>query len=163
MPRTGRAPKRKITQDPIYNSILVAKLINNIMTDGKKALAQKIVYGAFEKIREVSHKDPAIVFEEVVKAVSPKAEVRPRRVGGATYMVPMEVKGERKQLLAIKWIVAAAQARPSKDYLAGKIVMAEKLAAEILDAISGQGGAAGKKVQVEKQAEANRAFAHFRW
>lgn len=163
MPRAGQVSKRKIAQDPLYQSVLVAKLVNNIMKDGKKALARKIVYRAFDKIQKETHRDPPSVFEEAIKVISPKAEVRPRRVGGATYMVPREVKMERKQILAIKWLVEAAQARPAKDYLDGKLVMAEKLAAEILDAAAGLGGAVAQKVQVEKQAEANKAFAHFRW
>lgn len=163
MPRTGFIPKRKIKPDPIYQSVLVAKLINNIMRDGKRALAQKIVYSAFDKIQKETNKDSLAVFEEVARIISPKAEVRPRRVGGATYMVPMEVSPERKQSLAIKWLVEAAKNRPAKEHLNGKIVMAEKLAREILDALKGAGGAVAKKVQTEKQAEANRAFAHFRW
>lgn len=163
MPRTGKVPKRKIEADPIYQSQLVAKLINNVMIDGKKALARNIVYRAFEKIEKETHKNPATIFEEAVKTIAPKTEVRPRRVGGATYMVPMEVKGEKKQSLAIKWIVDAARKRPAKDYLDNKIVVAGKLTAEILDAAAGQGGAVEHKIQVEKQAEANKAFAHFRW
>lgn len=163
MPRTGKVPKRKTIPDPIYTSTLVTKLINNIMKDGKKVLAQRIVYGAFEKIKEKTHKDPATVFEEAVKQVSPKAEVRPRRVGGATYMVPMEVRGDRRTSFAIKWIVEAARAQPAKEHLDGKLAMLSKLAAEIMAASLGEGGAVAKKVQIEKQAEANRAFAHFRW
>lgn len=163
MPRTGRIPKRKTTPDPIFSNLLIAKLINNVMVDGKKSLAERIVYGAFKKIKEASHKSPESVFEEAVKIVTPKAEVRPRRVGGATYMVPLEVRGDRAKSLAIKWIVSAARGRSAKEHLEGKLVMAEKLAAEILTASQGAGAAVAKKSQIEKQAEANRAFAHFRW
>lgn len=163
MSRTGKVPKRKIAPDQIFSSILVARLINSVMRDGKKALAQRLVYGAFEKIKEQTHKNPESVFEEAVKRIAPKVEVRPRRVGGATYMVPMEVKSDRRSSLAVKWIVAAAKTRPAKDYLDGKLIMASKLAAEITAAATGEGEAYNRKIQIEKQAEANRAFAHFRW
>lgn len=163
MPRTGRVPKRKIAPDPVYNSLLVAKLINKIMRDGKKALAQKIVYGAFDKINKETGSNPLEVFEQAIKMISPRAEVRPRRVGGATYMVPIEVRGERKQSLALRWLVEAARKRKATDHLDEKIVATSKLAAEIIAAAKGEGESVGKRDQIEKQAEANRAFAHFRW
>ena len=163
MPRTGRIPKRQTIPDPIFSNLLVTKLINNVMVDGKKSLAERIVYRAFKKIERETDKNPVLVFEDAVKAVTPKAEVRPRRVGGATYMVPLEVRGDRAKSLAVKWIVAAARGRSAKEHLNAKLVMAEKLAAEILAAATSSGGAMTKKSQIEKQAEANKAFSHFRW
>lgn len=149
--------------DQIYNNPLVAKLINKVMQDGKKTLAQRIVYGAFNKIKDETHNNPLTVFEQAIKEISPKAEVRPRRVGGATYMVPLEVRGERKQALAIHWLVEAARNKSAKDHLDAKLVAAAKLASEVIAAAKGEGIAVTKKEQIEKQAEANRAFAHFRW
>lgn len=163
MPRTGRVAKRKIAPDSVFNSVLVTRLINTIMRDGKKTLAQRIVYGAFNKIKEETHNNPLMVFEQAIKEISPRAEVRPRRVGGATYMVPLEVRGERKQSLAIRWLTEAAKDRSAKDHLEERLVAASKLATEIIAASAGEGGAVAKKNQIEKQAEANRAFAHFRW
>ena len=156
MPRRGSIAKRDVLPDPLYNSKLVTRLINNIMLDGKKGVAQKIVYEAFEIIREKTEKDPLEVFEQCMEAVMPVLEVKARRVGGATYQVPIEVRPERRQTLALRWLTTYSRARSERT-------MKERLAAEILDAINGQGGTAKKRDDMHKMAEANRAFAHFRW
>ncbi len=156
VPRKGHVPKRDVLPDPIYNSKVVTKLINNIMLDGKKGIAQKICYGAFDIIREKTGKDPLEVFEQALNNVMPVLEVRARRVGGATYQVPMEVRPERRQTLGLRWIVQYARQR-------GERTMKERLAAEILDAVNGVGGAFKKKEDTHKMAEANRMFAHYRW
>ena len=155
MPRRGSIAKRDVLPDPLYNSKLVTRLIN-IMLDGKKGVAQKIVYEAFEIIREKTEKDPLEVFEQCMEAVMPVLEVKARRVGGATYQVPIEVRPERRQTLALRWLTTYSRARSERT-------MKERLAAEILDAINGQGGTAKKRDDMHKMAEANRAFAHFRW
>lgn len=157
--RSGRAPKREIEPDPLYNSVLVAKLINKVMKDGKKSLARRLVYKAFEQIEQKTGQNPIQVFETAVNNVSPKMEVRPRRVGGASYQVPMEVRGDRRISLALRWIVMGARSRPNSQYH----TFSEKLAAELIDASQGTGAAVKKKEDVQRQAEANRAFAHFRW
>ena len=167
MPRTGRIEKRKVAPDPLHQSPLVAKLINKVMIAGKKGLAQKIVYGAFEKIREQGQ-DPLKTFEQALDNISPKMEVRPRRVGGASYMVPLEVRGTRRQSLAVSWLVAAARSRqpaqiPSADRPKNKPLMVTKLALEIIEAAAGSGKAHAKKEEMHRIAEANKAFAHFRW
>ena len=156
MPRRGSIAKRDVLPDPLYNSKLVTRLINNIMLDGKKGVAQKIVYEAFEIIREKTEKDPLEVFEQCMEAVMPVLEVKARRVGGATYQVPIEVRPERRQTLALRWLTTYSRARSERT-------MKERLAAEILDAINGQGGTAKKRDDMHKMAEANRALAHFRW
>ncbi len=156
MPRKGHVPKRDVLPDPIYNSKRVTKLINNIMLDGKKGVAQKICYGAFDIIREKTGRDPLEVFEEALNNVMPVLEVRARRVGGATYQVPVEVRPDRRQTLGLRWIVDYARSR-------GERTMKERLAAEILDALNSMGGAFKKKEDTHKMAEANRAFAHYRW
>ena len=156
MPRKGYIAKREVLPDPIYNSIKVTKLINNVMLDGKKTVAQKIVYDAFDIIKEKSGKDPLEVFEESLNNVMPVLEVKARRVGGATYQIPLEIRPERRQTLGLRWLVVYARARHEKT-------MAEKLAAEILDAIEGNGGAYRKKEEMHKMAEANKAFAHYKW
>ncbi|ABB14532.1 MULTISPECIES: 30S ribosomal protein S7 [Carboxydothermus] len=156
MPRRGPVPKRDVLPDPIYGSKLVTKLINKTMVDGKKSLAEKICYRAFDIIREKTGRDPLEVFEEAMKNVMPVLEVRPRRVGGANYQVPVEVRPERRQSLAIRWIVNYARERNGRS-------MEEKLAAEIMDAANGVGGAVKKKEDTHKMAEANKAFAHYRW
>ncbi|HHW49265.1 MAG TPA: 30S ribosomal protein S7 [Clostridiaceae bacterium] len=156
MPRKGRVPRRDVLPDPIYNDKVVTKLINKIMLDGKKGLAQKICYGAFDIIREKTGKDPLEVFEQALNNVMPVLEVRARRVGGATYQVPIEVRPERRQALGIRWIVNYARER-------GERTMKERLAAEIIDASNGLGGAFKKKEDTHKMAEANKAFAHYRW
>ncbi|PWM22542.1 MAG: 30S ribosomal protein S7 [Collinsella tanakaei] len=156
MPRRGNIAKRDVLPDPLYNSKLVTRLINNIMLDGKKGVAQKIVYGAFDIVSEKTGKDPLEVFEQAMENVMPSLEVKARRVGGATYQVPMEVRPERRQTLGLRWISNYSRLRSEKT-------MRERLAAEILDAVNGVGGAAKKCDDVHKMAEANKAFAHFRW
>lgn len=156
MPRKGHVPKREVLPDPIYNSKVVTKFINQLMLNGKKGLAQRIVYGAFDIIKEKTGKDPMEVFEEALNNVMPVLEVKARRVGGATYQVPMEVRPERRQTLGIRWLVSYARTR-------GERTMRERVAGEILDAVNGLGGAFKKKEDTHKMAEANRAFAHYRW
>ncbi|MBQ9106523.1 MAG: 30S ribosomal protein S7 [Clostridia bacterium] len=156
MPRRGQTAKRDVLPDPLYNSKLVTRLINNIMYDGKKGVAQKIVYGAFEIIQEKSGKDALEVFEQAMENVMPQLEVKARRVGGSTYQVPMEVRPERKQTLGLRWITTYSRSRSERT-------MKERLANEILDAVNGIGGAAKKREDTHKMAEANKAFAHYRW
>lgn len=159
MPRRGPVSRRVLPPDPIYQSRLVTKLINRVMKDGKKTIAQKHVYRALEIIKEKAKMSPLTVFEKAVENTKPKVEVRARRVGGAAYQVPLPVKGSRQESLAIRWIVLAARARPNKEYH----TFAEKLAAELIDAFNETGGAVAKKQEVERLAEANKAFAHLRW
>jgi len=156
VPRRGHVPKRDVLPDPIYNDKIVSKLINQIMLDGKKGVAQKICYGAFDIIREKTGKDPLEVFEEALNNIMPVLEVKARRVGGATYQVPMEVRPERRQTLGLRWLVGFARKRSERT-------MKERLAGEILDAINNLGGAVKKKDDTHKMAEANKAFAHYRW
>jgi small subunit ribosomal protein S7 len=156
--RGKRAEKRKLEPDPLYNSRLVTRLINRLMKEGKRAVAEKIVYGAFEKIKTVD-KNPLEVLETAVKNVGPRMEVRPRRVGGASYQVPTEVKGDRRESLALRWIVSFAKQRPHSEYK----TMIDKLTAELLDAANNTGGAIKKRDDVHRMAEANKAFSHFRW
>lgn len=159
MPRRGPAKKLKAEKDPIYGDLMVAKLINRSMKDGKKSVAQKQVYNAFDLVKEKIKKDPLKVFHQALDKIRPSMEVRPRRVGGASYQVPMPVRGARQNSLSIRWMIEAARGRSNSQYH----TYGEKLAAEILDAIKEEGGAVKKKVEMEKMAEANRAFAHFRW
>ena len=156
MPRRGNIAKRDVLPDPIYNSKLVTRLINSIMLDGKKGVAQKIVYGAFEIVQEKSGKDPLEAFEQAMENIMPVLEVKARRVGGATYQVPMEVRPERRQTLGLRWVTNYARLRSEKT-------MRERLAGEILDALNGAGGACKKREDTHKMAEANKAFAHYRW
>lgn len=156
MPRRGSVSKRDVLPDPLYNSKLVTRLINNVMIDGKKGVAQKIVYSAFEIVKEKTGKDPLEVFEQAMENIMPVFEVKARRVGGATYQVPIEVRPERRQTLGLRWLTLYSRARNEKT-------MRERLAAEILDAINGVGGAVKKKEDTHKMAEANKAFAHYRW
>ena len=156
MPRKGSVPKRDILPDPLYNSKLLAKFINKLMYEGKKGTAQRIMYDALDIIREKTGKDPKEVFETAVRNVSPVLEVKPRRVGGATYQVPVEVSPHRKNILAIRWLISFARNR-------GEKTIAQRLAAELMDAANGGGGAIKKKEDTHKMAEANRAFAHYRW
>ena len=156
MPRRGNVPKREILPDPIYNSVLVTKLVNSIMLDGKKGVAQKVVYGAFDIVKEKTEKDPLEVFTQAMENIMPSLEVKARRVGGATYQVPMEVRPERRQTLGLRWLTNYSRLRSEKT-------MKERLAAEILDAVNGAGGAAKKRDDTHKMAEANKAFAHYRW
>ncbi len=156
MSRRGQISKRDVLPDPLYNSKTVTKLINNIMYDGKKGVAQKIVYDAFQLVEEKQGQNPLEVFTEALDNVMPVLEVKARRVGGANYQVPMEVRAERRQTLGLRWITAAARKRSERT-------MAERLAAEIVDAKNSVGGAFKKKEEVHKMAEANKAFAHFRY
>ncbi|KAF0193672.1 MAG: 30S ribosomal protein S7 [Bacillota bacterium] len=156
MPRKGSVPKRDVLPDPIYNSKFVTRFINKLMYDGKRGVAQGIFYSAMDRIREKAGKEPLEVFEAAVKNVSPLLEVKPRRVGGATYQVPIEVSSERQKMLSIRWLVTYSRAR-------GEKTMEERLAAEILDAAQGAGGSIKKREDTHKMAEANKAFAHYRW
>ena len=156
MPRKGYIAKRDVLPDPIYNDKIVTKLVNNIMLDGKKGVAQKICYDAFDIIKEKTGKDPLEVFEQCMNAVMPVLEVKARRVGGATYQVPIEVRPERRQALGLRWLTEYSRKR-------GERTMKERLAGEIMDSINGQGGAFKKKEDTHKMAEANKAFAHYRW
>ena len=156
MPRKGYIAKRDVLPDPLYNSKIVTKLINNVMLDGKKTVAQSIVYSAFDIIKEKEQKDPLEVFEQALDNVMPVLEVKARRVGGATYQVPLEIKPDRRQTLGLRWLITYARKRHEKS-------MSEKLAGEILDAIAGNGGAFKKKEDVHKMAEANKAFAHYKF
>lgn len=156
MPRKGSVKKRKIAGDPKYGNQTAAKFINSLMLDGKKSKAEAIFYEAFDVIAEKSGKDPLEVFLAAMENIKPGIEVRPRRVGGATYQVPMEVNSFRKQSLAIRWLLTAVRNREGKS-------MKEKLAAEILEASEGRGGSMKRKEDTHKMAEANRAFAHYRW
>ena len=156
MPRRGFTAKRDVLPDPLYNSKLVTKLINNIMLDGKKGVAQKIVYDAFDIIKDKTGEDALSVFEKAMENIMPVLEVKARRVGGATYQVPIEVRADRRQTLGLRWLTAYSRKRSERT-------MKERLAAEILDALNGNGGAAKKCDDTHKMAEANKAFAHFRW
>lgn len=156
MPRKGYIAKREILADPIYNSVVVTKLINNIMLDGKKGVAQRIVYDAFDIIKEKTGRDPLEAFEEALDAIMPVLEVKARRVGGATYQVPMEVRPERRQTLGLRWLTRYSRERNEKT-------MKERLANELMDALNGSGGSVKKREDTHKMAEANRAFAHYRW
>ena len=156
MSRRGQISKRDVLPDPLYNSKLVTKLINNIMYDGKKGVAQTIVYDAFKIVEEKIGQNPLEVFTEALENVMPVLEVKARRVGGSNYQVPMEVRADRRQTLGLRWITAYSRSR-------GERTMAERLAAEIIDAKNSTGGAFKKKEDVHKMAEANKAFAHYRW
>jgi len=156
VPRKGRVPKRDVLADPVYNNKVVTKLINNVMIDGKKGVAQKIVYGAFDRIQEKTGRDPIEVFEEAMNNIMPVLEVKARRIGGATYQVPVEVRPERRQALALRWLTLYSRER-------GEKTMQERLANEILDAANNTGAAVKKKEDMHKMAEANKAFAHYRW
>ena len=156
MPRRGNVPKREVLPDPIYNSVLVTKLINSVMLDGKKGVAQKVVYDAFHLVEEKTGKSGLDAFTEAMENVMPSLEVKARRVGGATYQVPMEVRPERRQTLGLRWLTAYSRKRTEKT-------MKEKLAGEIMDACNGVGSAVKKREETHKMAEANKAFSHYRW
>ena len=156
MPRRGQIAKRDVLPDPMYNSKLVTRLINNVMYDGKKGVAQKIVYGAFEIVSEKTGKDALEAFQEALENIMPVLEVKSRRVGGATYQVPMEVRPARRQTLGLRWLTNYSRAR-------GERTMAERLAGEIMDAANNTGSAVKKREDTHKMAESNKAFAHFRW
>ena len=156
MPRRGNVPKREILPDPIYNSVLVTKLVNSIMLDGKKGVAQKVVYGAFDIVKEQTGKEPLEVFTTAMDNIMPSLEDKARRVGGATYQVPMDVRPVRRQTLGLRWLTTYSRARSERT-------MAERLANEIMDAANNTGSAVKKREDTHKMAESNKAFAHFRW
>ena len=156
MPRRGNVPKREVLPDPMYCSVLVTKLINSVMLDGKKGVAQKVVYGAFDIVKEKTDKDPVEVFTAALENIMPSLEVKARRVGGATYQVPVEVRPERRQTLGLRWLTTYARARSERT-------MKERLAGELMDAANNTGAAVKRREDMHKNAEANKAFAHFRW
>ena len=156
VPRRGHVPKREVMPDPIYNDTVVTKLINGIMLDGKKGIAQKIVYGAFDYIKEKTGEDPLEVFYKAMNNIMPVLEVKARRIGGATYQVPVEVRPDRRETLGLRWLVNYSRQR-------GEKTMVERLAKEILDASNGMGSSVKKREDTHKMAEANKAFAHYRW
>ena len=156
MPRRGNVPKREILPDPIYGSVLVTKLVNSIMLDGKKGVAQKVVYGAFQIVEEKTGKSGLEAFQTAMENIMPAVEVKTRRVGGANYQVPIEVRPERRQTLGLRWLTNYSRARSEKT-------MRERLAGEIMDACNNTGASVKKREEMHKQAEANKAFAHFRW
>ncbi len=156
MPRKGPVPPRVVPPDMVYGNVMVQRLINKVMTRGKKTLAERIVYGALRLVEHRSGQDPVRVLEKALQNVMPVLEVKPRRVGGANYQVPVEVRPERRVSLGIRWLVEYARQRPDRG-------MVEKLAREILDAFQGQGGAVKRREEVHRMAEANKAFAHYRW
>jgi small subunit ribosomal protein S7 len=156
VPRKGNIPVRKVLPDPLYNDVRVSKLINNVMLDGKKGLAQKIVYEAFDSIKEKTGEQPIDVFNKALENVMPQLECKARRVGGANYQVPIDVRPERRLTLGLRWIVAYARSRSEKT-------MKERLAAELMDAANGAGGAFKRKEEMHRMADANRAFAHYKW
>ena len=156
MPRRGNVPKREVLPDPVYGSVVVAKLINSIMLDGKKGVAQKIVYDAFETIKAKTGEEPMEVFNKAMNNIMPQVEVKARRIGGANYQVPIEVRPERRQTLGLRWLTKYIRAR-------GERTMSDRLANELMDAANGLGGSVKKKDDTHKMAEANRAFAHYRF
>lgn len=156
MPRKGAVPKRDVLPDPIYNSKLITKLVNKIMLDGKKGVAQQILYGAFEKIEAKTEQNPAEVFEAALNNIMPVLELRTRRIGGANYPIPIEVSEERRVTLGLRWLVNYSRLR-------GEKTMVDRLAGEIMDAANGTGGSVKKKEDTHRMAEANKAFAHYRW
>ncbi|MBR3645664.1 MAG: 30S ribosomal protein S7 [Lachnospiraceae bacterium] len=156
MPRKGHTQKREVLADPMYNSVIVTKLVNNIMLDGKKGVAQKIVYGAFNRVAETTGKDALEVFEEAMNNVMPVLEVKARRIGGATYQVPIEVRAERRQALGLRWLTFFARKRSERT-------MEERLANELMDAANNTGAAVKRKEEMHRMAEANKAFAHYRF
>ena len=156
MPRRGNVPKREVLPDPVYGNLVVAKLINSIMVDGKKGTAQKIVYDAFDQIKAKTGEEPVEVFEKAMSNIMPQVEVKARRVGGANYQVPIEVRPERRQTLGLRWLTAYTRARSERT-------MAERLANELMDAANGMGASVKKREDTHKMAEANRAFAHYRF
>ncbi len=156
MPRRGNVPKREVLPDPVYGSVVVAKLINSIMLDGKKGVAQAIVYDAFESIKNTTGEEPLEVFQKAMNNIMPVVEVKARRVGGANYQVPVEVRPDRRQTLGLRWLTKYTRLR-------GEKTMSERLAKELMDAANGAGASVKKREDTHKMAEANRAFAHYRW
>lgn len=159
MPRSGAIKKKEVLEDAVYKSKLISKLINRTMRSGKKQVAERQIYRAFDLIKEKTKADPLIVFNKAMENIRPLMEVRPRRIGGAAYQVPMPVRGDRRDSLAIRWLIMTTLARPSREYH----TFAEKLAAELIDASNNLGGAVKKREDTHRMAEANKAFAHFRW
>lgn len=156
MPRRSGVPKREVLPDPVYNSIIVTKVINQIMMDGKRGIAQQIVYDALEKASAKLGKEPLEVFTQALNNIMPALEVKARRVGGSNYQVPMEIRPERRQTLAVRWLIISARKRSEKE-------MCNRLSGELMDAFNSTGGAVKKKEDMHRMAEANRAFAHYRW
>ena len=156
MPRKREVPKRKVLPDPIYGDQVVTKFVNNLMMDGKKSTAERIMYGALEVVKIRTHKDPLLVFKKALENIKPQLEVKSRRVGGSNYQVPIEVRPERKTALAMRWLLQYSRSRSGHS-------MKEKLAAELIDAFNMKGGAVKKREDTHKMAEANKAFAHYRW
>ena len=156
MPRKGHIPKREVMPDPVYGDVVITKLINTVMLDGKRGTAQRIVYGALDAVKEATGEEPLEVFYKALNNAMPVLEVKARRIGGANYQVPLEVRPERRQTLGLRWIVRYARAR-------GEKTMVERLSKEILDASNDLGGAVKRKDEMHRAAEANKAFAHFRW
>ena len=156
MPRKGQVPKRKVLPDPIYNSVLVTRLVNSVMLDGKKGVAQEIIYGAFERVGKTTGRDPLDVYKQALENIMPQLEVRSRRVGGANYQVPVEVREERRYTLGLRWLTNYARLRNEKT-------MEERLAKEIIDASNGIGASVKKREDTHRMAEANKAFAHYQW
>ena len=156
MPRRGNVPKREVLPDPMYNSVLVTKLVNSVMLDGKKGVAQKVVYGAFQIVEEKTGKSGLEAFQQAMENIMPAVEVKTRRVGGANYQVPIEVRPERRQTLGLRWLTNYSRARSEKT-------MRERLAGEIMDACNNTGASVKKREDTHKMAEANKAFSHFRW
>ncbi len=156
MPRKGNVPKREVLPDPVYGSVVVTKLINSIMLDGKKGVAQRIVYDAFEKVKDETGEEPMEVFEKAMNNIMPVLEVKARRVGGANYQVPIEVRADRRQTLGLRWLTQYTRAR-------GEKTMSDRLAKELIDAANNTGASVKKKEDTHKMAEANKAFAHYRW
>ena len=156
MARRRRPEKREILPDPKFGDVVLSKFMNSVMLDGKKSVAEGIVYGALETVEARAKREPMEVFDQALKNVAPLIEVKPRRVGGATYQVPVEVASDRRQALAMRWLLAAARSRAGKS-------MAEKMAGELMDAANNTGAAVKRKEETHKMAEANRAFAHYRW
>ena len=156
MPRRGFIPKREVLPDPLYGTTVVTKLINQIMLDGKRGIAQAVCYGAFEKVKDKTGKDPGEVFQAGINNILPALEVKARRVGGATYQVPIEIRPERRQTLALRWLVDFSRKR-------GEKTMSDRLAGEIMDAANNAGNAVKRKEEMHRMAEANKAFAHYRW
>ena len=156
MPRRGNVPVREVLPDPVYNSVLITKLVNSVMLDGKKGVAQKVVYDAFQIVEEKTGKNGLEAFQEAMENIMPSVELKARRVGGATYQVPIEVRAERRQTLGLRWLTAYSRKR-------GERTMKERLAGEIMDALNNTGASVKKREDTHKMAEANKAFAHFRW
>ena len=159
MPRSGAVKKREIFGDPLYKSKVIAKLINRVMRSGKKEVARKLVYNALDLVGQKTKEEPLTIFTKALDNIKPQMEVRSRRVGGAAYQVPTPVKGERKEALAIRWLIQTAQAKSSRDFH----TFSEKLAAEVIDAFNNTGAAVKKREDTHRMAEANKAFSHFRW